>query len=202
MNGAVGDDPYGTELKARLSETGVDLTGVRTIPGVSSNVCVVLVELDNGDSRNVGYPAANLHLSLPLESSLVSLGGGVRPDLIVTSLVVRREQVERVLEVAGEEGIDTLLKPSSPIHLVSKVYSHLTHLVMNKSETALLFGRPLAELTGLQAYEEAAGHFLNLGVANVVITLGAQGAFYMTKDDSGFVDSEKGLNVVDKTGAG
>jgi ribokinase len=203
MNGAVGDDPYGTELKARLTEVGVDIAGVRTIPGVSSNVCVVLVETDNGDSRNVGYPAANLHWALPPSGSLASLGDGVMPDLIVTSLVVPREQVERVLEIAGKQGIDTLLNPSSPEYLVSGVYRHLTHLVMNESETAMLFGRPLSQLTGLAAYKEAGNHFLDLGVENVVITLGAKGAYFIThKGDSGLVEAEKDIEVVDTTGAG
>jgi sugar/nucleoside kinase (ribokinase family) len=46
MNGAVGDDRHGTDLKARPTDFGIDIAGVRTIPGVSSNVCVVLVEID------------------------------------------------------------------------------------------------------------------------------------------------------------
>ncbi len=203
MNGAVGEDHYGTELKAGLTENGIDIAGVSTIPGVSTNLCVVLVETDNGDSRNVGYPAANLHWALPQSGSLVSLGDGVMPDLIVTSLVVPREQVERVLEIAGEQGVDTLLNPSSPEYLVSKVYRNLTHLVMNESETAMLFGRPLNEFTGLAAYKEAGDHFLDLGVRNVVITLGTKGAYFTTKmSDAGLVEAEKDIAVVDTTGAG
>ena len=203
MNGAVGDDDYGTELKARLKESGVDVDGVRTIPDVVSNVCVVLIETDTGGSRNVGYPGANLHWELPESGSLLSLGGGVMPDLIVTSLVVRREQVERMLDIAGEQGIDTLLNPSSPEYLVSKVYRNLTHLVMNESETAMLSGRPLKELTGLAAYQEAGNHFLDLGVQNVVITLGEKGAYFITqKGESGLVEAEKDIEVVDTTGAG
>jgi ribokinase len=203
MNGAVGKDSYGDQLKAKLTDSGINIAGVHTINGVSSNLCVVLVEEDTGDSRNVGYPAANLHWALPPSGSLATLGDGTVPDLIVTSLVVPRTEVERVLEIAGKENIDTLLNPSSPEYLVSKVYRHLTHLVMNESETAMLFARPLEGLTGLAAYKEAGAHFVDMGVQNVVITLGSKGAFYMTKKgESGLVDAEKGVNVIDTTGAG
>ena len=203
MNGAVGGDHYGTELKARLTETDIDVAGVCTISGVSSNVCVVLVEQDTGDSHNVGYPAANLHWALPDPGSLASLGNGKVPDLILTSLVVRRERVERVLEIAAEQNIDTLLNPSPSEYLVSKVYRKLTHLVMNESEAAMLTARSLNELTGLAAYNAAGEHFVGLGVQNVVITLGAKGAYFMTHEgDSGIVDAEKDIMVKDTTGAG
>lgn len=79
MNGAVGEDHYGTELRTRLTENGINVAGVRTIPGVSTNLCVVLVETENGGSRNVGYPAANLHWALLKPGSLASLGDGLMP---------------------------------------------------------------------------------------------------------------------------
>lgn len=44
MNGAVGDDGYGETLKAGLVQNGVDISGLVTVKGESSGVCVVFVE--------------------------------------------------------------------------------------------------------------------------------------------------------------
>jgi ribokinase len=74
---------------------------------------------------------------------------------------------------------------------------------MNELETAVLSGRQLRELTGIAAHEEVDEHFLDMGVTNVAITLGARGTYFVThKGDSDLVEAEKDVAVVDTTGAG
>src|ERR1700709_623694 len=41
MNGAVGNDAFGTQLKTKLQESGVDVSGIMTVDGEKSGTCVV-----------------------------------------------------------------------------------------------------------------------------------------------------------------
>lgn len=57
-------------------------------------------------------------------------------------------------------------------------------------------------LTGLEEPEAIADFYLNLGISLVVIKLGPEGAFYKTRENSGFVPGFKVEQVVDTVGAG
>jgi hypothetical protein len=66
----------------------------------------------------------------------------------------------------------------------------------------LLSGRSIEGLNDLTAWQEAVGDFIQLGVKNVVITLGAKGAYYATSLEDKGVVAEKNIEVIDTTGAG
>ncbi|KKA22723.1 hypothetical protein T310_3266 [Rasamsonia emersonii CBS 393.64] len=203
MNGAVGDDDFGVELRTKLEENGIDVSGVRTLAGEKSGTCAVIVDVDSGESRNIAYQGANLRWTPREPDSVECLAGGAKPDLVVTHLGVRREPVEQVLETASKNGVDTILNPSPAVYLVSSTYQNVTHLLMNETESAMLSGRPIKVFDNPDVWKAAAQHFISLGVKNVVITLAAKGAYYATyTGDTGLVDAEKSVKVVDTTGAG
>lgn len=203
MNGAVGDDEFGVTLKAKLEKEGIDVSGVHTIEGTASGTCVVIVESESGDSRNIACQGANLQWKPPSIISPGCLAGGEKPDLVIAHLGVRREQVERVLEAAHRDGIETLLNPSPAVYLVNSTYKSVTHLVLNETEAAILSGRGINELNDMVAWQEAVEDFIQMGVTNVVVTLGAKGAYYATSEgEKGMVDAERNIEVVDTTGAG
>ncbi|TPX19108.1 uncharacterized protein E0L32_011181 [Thyridium curvatum] len=203
MNGAVGSDSFGGLLKAKLKGEGIDISGVSTIDNERSGTCVVIVETELGDSRNIGYEGANLKWALPDPNSVGCLAGGARPDLVVAHLGVRREEVGRVLALARQNGVDTLLNPAPATSLDRSTYQNVTHLVLNETEAALLSGRDRDRLHSPTGWQEVAQDFIRSGVTNVVLTLGARGAYYSTiGGERGLVKAEESISVVDTTGAG
>ncbi|KAK6506382.1 hypothetical protein TWF506_011297 [Arthrobotrys conoides] len=205
MNGAVGRDAFGAQLKQQLENNGVSTAALRVLDGQVSGTCCVFVEKRTGESRNIAYQGANLQWT-PLEANSVTCfvgGGNEQPDLIVLHLGIPAEVVEGVLTTALKKGVDTLLNPSPAVPLNSSTYKNLTHLVLNESEAALLSGESLEKFQGPPAWQKAGLYFIRLGVKNVVITLGAKGAFYAThQGEIGYVEAEKNITVVDATGAG
>ena len=203
MNGAVGDDEFGEALKEKLEQTGIDTSGVIIVKGERSGTCAVIVEQDTGESRNLAYQGANLKWTLPQHDSVKFLGGGTNPDLIIAHLGIRREQVEKLLEKAGRSGVEVVLNPSPAVFLLEPIYKNVTHLIMNETESAMLSGRSIEEFNNRQAWEKAAEEFIQKGVENVVITLGAKGAYFATREgENGLVDAEQDVKVKDSTGAG
>lgn len=128
------------------------------------------------------------------------LAHGPRPDLVIAQMEIRKEVVQQMIETAGKAGIDFLLNaaPADPITIRS--YRYITHFLVNESEAAIMSGRDLEEVKQ-DTWPEIAQEFLDRGVKNVVITLGAKGAYYATTTDRDHVPGYR-VNVVDSMGAG
>ncbi len=113
---------------------------------------------------------------------------------------IHREVVEQMIETAGKAGIDFCLNagPANPI--TDRTYCYITHLLVNESEAAIMSGRDSDEVNK-DTWPVICQEFINRGVKNVVITLGAKGAYYATTSERDHCPAYK-VDVVDTTGAG
>lgn len=200
MVGAVGDDKYADLFHVELKKNGVEVSGLITIPGVRSSVCFVIVEHYTGENRCLFTYGATGAWKEENFMKVEDLAHGPRPDLVVAQMEIRKEVVEQMIETAGKAGIDFLLNAAPANPITTRSYRYITHLLVNESEAAIMSGRDLVEVNE-DTWPEIAQEFLNRGVKNVVITLGAKGAYYATTTDSDHVPGYK-VNVVDSTGAG
>ena len=203
LNGAVGKDEFGPVLLDRLVRKGVDVSQVQVLDGEETGTAVVMVEAWSGESRCLAYLGANKKWESKHIKSVNSMAGGSKPDIVICHLSNSLDEVTRVLVKAREEKLDTLLNPSPAAHLEASIYRSVTHLILNEQEAAVLSKSAEHGRTRSASYGKTAEYFLRLGVQNVVITLGAKGAYYSTEGgDSGLVEAEKDINVADTTGAG
>ena len=202
MIGAVGADQFGPALKQNLEDCGVNVDGVCVVEGQRTAVANILIEADTGANRIMQYPGVNHSFKASDFMTVESLGGGVAPDLIICQLELHREAIEQAIETAGGEGIDVLLNPSPAYYLIPDLYSNVTHLVVNETEAVLLSEIEPDDIENQTGWTKVAESFLALGVKNVVITLGAKGAYYANEHMKGNVDAEKNCSVMDTSGAG
>lgn len=105
-----------------------------------------------------------------------------------------------MMETAGEAGIDFCLNAAPATPIGERFYRRLTHLLVNESEAAIIFGRDRDEVNK-ESWPVIAREFLNRGVENVVITLDAKGAFYANATGSAHCPAFD-VNVEDTTGVG
>jgi ribokinase len=188
--GAIGNDGRGIPLINKLKQNGVDASGVRTVEGVDTGLCIGIIESDTGENRLLLIPGANRSLRPNDFCTLESLAGGFMPDLVICQLVIARDTVEKILETATAHGINTLLNPSPAQYLLRPVYRMITHLVVNETEAALLTDRPVEDLNDAAGWASVTNNFLQMGVKNVVVTLGAKGAYYSNRTgDGGYVEA-------------
>jgi ribokinase len=202
MVGGVGADEFGPAHIDAMKRDGIDTSGICVVEDKTTGVAVILVESGSGENRILLNPGAN-HTLQPEDFLAAESLGTPRPDLIIMQLEIRLETVLQILETAKKAGVDVLLNPAPAVKLPEEVYGAITHLVVNESEAAILSGRSVeeVEVEGFK-WEELAGEFLRKGVRNVVVTLGAKGAYYATAGRSGYVKAEKVEKVVDTTAAG
>ncbi|KAG9589157.1 Ribokinase-like protein, partial [Aureobasidium melanogenum] len=202
MFGAVGEDAHGSTLLESLQSYGVDVSEVVRRQGGAEHSttgnAVVMVDERTGQNRIIFTPGANASLRPESVSNLANL----RPSLLVMQLEIPLDTVLQALAAAKSVGVPVLLNPAPAFQLPEEAYSGLSHLILNETEVALLAQVDEAELDDLNMVEKTASKLLAKGVQNLVITLGARGAYYMSKNgQNGFVPALK-VNVVDTTAAG
>lgn len=148
------------------------------------------------------YPGAAHALEPKDFMTLESLGGGIAPDLLISQLEIRRDAVEQAVETAHREGVEVLMNPSPALKLSPYLYSMISHLVMNETEAWMLSECTPEDIKTQSGWAQIADYFHDLGVKNVVITLGEKGAYYSNESGAGYVEAEKNCTVLDTSGAG
>lgn len=200
MIGAVGDDRYGERFIVELNKNGVDASGIAVVPDTRTSVCFVMVENQTRENRCLFTLGATASWKTEDFLKPEDLGNGMRPDLVVAQMEIAKDIVETMIETAGKAGIDFCLNAAPATPIIKQAYRYLTHLLVNESEAAIMSGRDREEVNE-DTWGVIAQEFLSRGVQNVVITLGAKGAFYATKTESGLCPAYD-VKVVDTTGAG
>jgi ribokinase len=202
MLGAVGSDAHGSTLLDSLQAYGVDSSEVIRRQGhdeySTTGTAIVMVDEPTGQNRIILAPGANASLRPESVTSLVNL----RPSLLIMQLEIPLDTVLHALAAAKSAKIPVLLNPAPAFQLPEEAYNGLSHLILNETEVALLAQVNEAELEDINMVEKTAKRILAKGVQNIVITLGARGAYFMSKaGQKGFVPALK-VDVVDTTAAG
>jgi ribokinase len=179
--GAIGgQDDFGKRICATLTQSGVNVTDVRTIP--TSFTGYAHINLDpSGDPKITTVPGAN-HSLIP--SMFVELPYYPKPDLLLLQLEIPLKTVEHLARLAKTAGVPVILNAAPSKHITRDLYLLVDHLIVNEIQADFLTGlgeAPYKDRTAqkydiLQHYLRACDHFHDLGALKVVITLGKLGA--------------------------
>jgi len=191
----LGNDPYGKSYHRYLVENGLHqkylLKDKRLPTGMA------LIELvPKGENRIIVSPGANASLSVKDLKKLTPLWKEIK--VFVTQFEIPIETVKMGLKMAKKHDAITLLNPSPPVRLPSNILSWVDFIVPNEWEAQSLTG---IKWKGDQEMRKMAEKLLEMGVKNVVITLGSKGLFFKNRSEEFWVKAFK-VSVVDTTAAG
>ncbi|BBP65391.1 2-ketogluconate kinase [Pseudomonas sp. Cab53] len=203
----VGADSLGRFVVQTLEREGLDCRHVTVDPAHPTGF-QFKSRTDDGSDPQVEYfrrGSAASHLS-PEAIAPTLLGArhlhatGIVPALSATAREMSLELMNRMREAGRSLSFDPNLRPSlwaSESLMIREVnrLAALAHWVL----PGLGEGRLL---TGFDDPADIAAFYLDLGAEAVVIKLGAQGAYYRTRLDQGFVAGVPVARVVDTVGAG
>jgi len=193
--GKVGHDEFGHQALANLQQEGLDTTHVSQHPAAASGVAVITIDAQ-GQNTIVVAPGAN-HELLPtdLDQAVALLE---QAAYLVVQLEIPLPTVVYLVKWAQRRGKPVVLNPAPALPLPDAVYRDLFLLTPNETEAQVLTGIPVQDLDSARA---AAQVLRERGVQNVVITLGAQGAFLHTATYTGLVPAPR-VEAIDTTAAG
>ena len=191
----VGNDLYGKSYREHLIKNGLDRKLI--LEDKKNSTGMAMIELTpKGENRIVAFLGANGSLSVNDLNRLQGYWKGV--DVFVTQLEIPLPTVEQGLKLAKDQGGLTLLNPSPPAQLSPHLLSLVDFIVPNEWEAQFLTG---IKWKGNQEIQKIAKRLLDMGVKNVVITLGPKGLFFKNRSEEFWMKAFR-VKVVDTTAAG
>ncbi len=191
MIGKVGPDAFGDALRANLAAAGVDVEHV-TRSSEATGVALITVSAA-GENTIVLAPGANGTVTPEDVQACADIIG--QADALLLQLEVPLPAVQAAAAIAAARGVPVILNPAPAQPLPPVLLRHVTYLIPNEHEAALLAGGPADDAETLARRVQA------LGPRAVVVTLGAAGALVLDGDTAARVPSYP-VTVVDSTAAG
>lgn len=192
-----GNDEHGQTARQMISDEGMSGQGIFTTAARPSGAGVVL--LDAKGQNTIALDAGANFLLTPEDVA------SLRPQLSACRVFLAQLEspVEAILEffrIAREAGAITILNPAPapPGPLPEELLRLTDCLTPNQTEAAVLSGCDPSDQVG---WRVAAETLRKNGVAQVAMTLGAEGAFISSTAGECWVQAPH-VNVVDTTGAG
>lgn len=198
MIAKVGDDEFGTQLRNGLRSANVDVRKVGSAKDTASGVALISVDAKGQNSIMV-IPGANAKL-LPrdLDQALPMLRAA---GMILTQLEIPIETVEYLCELSQRNNVPVMLDPAPARQLPRKILKQVSFLTPNETETCMLCGISTSALAP-PMIAEAARQLRSKGPANVIIKLGARGAYIDAADGLRSTVPSFKVRVIDSTAAG
>ena len=205
--GSVGEDLFGDFIVRALRDEGVDVSAVRRCePPTRTSIAFVEIS-DDGDRAFTFYrsnPAADELLS-PEDVARETISGAsfVNFGSIPLLREPSRGAVHRVAELANELSVPVAFDVNLREHLWESADAarEAVDPLLDRSRIVKLGHDELRPLLGTDDLSEASEILLGRGATLVLVSLGAEGAFYATAGFQGNVPAFP-IEAVDATGAG
>lgn len=191
----VGDDVFGHQAIEGFVHEGINVDYVFTDSAMASGVALITVN-GAGENEIVVAPGANAAL-LPANLDQAK-SAFIAADLVLMQLETPTETVLQAAVRTTALGKKFVLNPAPAQMLPAELFPHLFLITPNETEATLLTGIPLDDDSALPRIAEV---FLQKGVANVIITLGARGAYFHNAERHFIIAAPK-VEAVDTTAAG
>lgn len=206
MVGKLGRDANGSEMLRVCEAAGIDTSHVCYDETASSGCAVIILEEVPGrsaENRILVVPGSNMTIRAEDISFLRDAIGEY--DLVVLQLEIPMEINVLVAEYARESGVPVMLNPAPSAEIPLRLLQCLNYIMPNEHEAAAISGVPIPRTedgVDMDAVKAAAKKLQELGVENVLITLGSCGAYLATKDAEIFSPAVKDCRAIDPTAAG
>jgi ribokinase len=190
-----GNDLFGNQTIGLLMREGIDTQYVVKDPELPSGVALIIVD-SIGENIIVVAPGSNGNLQQ--EDIPAKLFTSAKFEILLLQLEIPVKTVEYAAEKASENGIKVILNPAPAQKLSDDLLKNTWLITPNESETEILTGLSVNDSS---TAEIAASLLLNRGVRNVIITMGAAGAYVKSENYTGMVPGVT-VKAIDTTAAG
>lgn len=191
----VGNDVFGEMARKQFIETGIHSEFVQTDSENPSGVALINVDAHGENCITVASGANGSLSKADVDNASILFE---KENILLIQLEIPLESVWYAIKKAAKSGMKVILNPAPAAQIPDHVYPHLFAITPNETEIELLTG---IAVTHLDEAKKAAAHLIEKGVQHVIITLGAQGAFYQSAHDELFVPTQA-VKAVDTTAAG
>ena len=195
MIGKVGDDIFGRSLLDTLNNENID-TGHIATDGIASTGTGVIIVDSSSQNRVIATYGANLKCDYQQLQSVNQLIDWA--DILMLQMEIPFELSVQAARIAKANNTTVLLDPAPASSIQLNEYQYFDVITPNQIEAEYFTG---LKVESESSAGKASEILFDRGVGTVIITVGDQGVYYKTQDESGFVPSFK-IDSIDTTSAG
>jgi ribokinase len=193
--GKMGNDIFREKLSASMKRDGVILDRMVVDPRQSTGIALITVN-QAGQNEIVVVSGSNMKLTPDDVTRQRAVFGRIR--VLLLQLEIPLPTVARAARLALERAVTVILNPAPARPLPRSLLKMVDFLTPNETELAQLSGLPV---NGNRNAERAARVLLDIGVRNVMVTLGSRGCMLVNRQTTRIFPSFD-VKAVDTTAAG
>ena len=194
----IGDDQFGSMARKIYEEAGVDYSKVIISSEHSTGAAGIFVDQQSGKNAiNVVAGAAGALTTDDIDQAADVIKNS---QVFLTQLEAPKEVVFYALKIAKENNVTTVLNPAPATLIDKEIFPLIDYFTPNETEAGFYVNHKVEDE---EDAKKASDKLLQLGIKNIIITLGEKGAFF-ANDRENFHVPVVDLNnpVLDTTGAG
>jgi ribokinase len=196
--GCVGEDYFGEIARNNFIKEKINIDYLKISRTNHTGMALILVDDKTAENMIVVAPGANMEINIPLVENARDVI--VSADVVLLQLEISVEIVEYVVKMVYESNkAISILNPAPGKKLERKVWEKVSLITPNRSELELITNRSIVTV---EEAERAAQEVISVGVKNVIVTLGKEGALVVNSKKTTHVPTFEEVKVVDSTGAG
>ena len=194
----IGDDQFGEMAKKIYDEAKVDYSNVIISKEHSTGAAAIMVNEASGANAINVFPGA----AAAITNADIDKAENIIKDskIFLTQLEAPKETVLYAIKKAHSLGVKTVLNPAPAAEIDKSVFPFIDYFTPNETEASFYVGHAV---NSNDDASRAASKLLDMGIKNVIITLGEKGAYFANANET-FSSPIANLSnpVVDTTGAG
>lgn len=191
----IGNDLFGRQALEQFEKEGINTDYIMSDLDNASGVALITVD-GSGENTIVVAPGANGNLTI--EDIKNSKDEIEKAQVILIQLEIPMETVVYAIKISSEMGKKVILNPAPAQQFSDAVFKHIFIFTPNETEAETYSGIKVNDKT---TAEKAAEVLKSKGIKNIVITLGAKGAYVSTDEVSELFPAPK-VEAKDTTAAG
>jgi ribokinase len=194
----LGRDAFGDMARSFYQQQGISLSRIYEDPEESSGTATIVVDEKTRENAIIVVQGACGNLTV---AEVEAAGDEIATsDVFLTQLELPIPPTIRGIEIAQEAGVPVILNPAPAIPVPKEIFKKVAYLTPNETEALGLLGeKSIGEPDDV---EKIADRLIALGVLNVVLTLGENGAFVKGPSVSRHIPAFHYGPIVETTGAG
>ena len=192
---AIGNDAIGGQVQTALAAEGIGSEGLLTLENTETGKAMIFVDqhgencIGVADGANGQFSA---HLLAPYQATIAAA------DYLILQLEIPMGTVEAAAAIAQIENTQVILNPAPAAILSDSLLAKTGILTPNQIEIAQICGFAVNNKADLA---KAAHYLFDKGVTTLLVTLGNEGVFIATAQNSEILSAFK-VTAVDTTAAG
>ena len=191
----IGDDAIGQQMRQGFEQDGIDVSAVELDETLPTGIAIIYVS-DEGEN-SIGISAeANGALSPAMVKRHEAMIADAHTLLL--QLEVPLESVFEAAKLARSHGTRVVLNPAPARPLPAELLALVDLITPNQTEAELLTG---VKVSDDASAAQAADRFHQMGISDVMITLGSQGVYCSNAKQQQLIPGFR-VEAVDTTAAG